>query len=76
MLPEIHYQLGGCMIFVLVDITNEGTELGIVRHNALQYSTHIPFGRASIAREIAAATASSTYTMLFQYIRTLRMQTF
>ncbi|MFT5832171.1 MAG: cell division ATPase FtsA, partial [Candidatus Paceibacteria bacterium] len=42
--------------YCLVDITNEATELGIVRHNALQYSTHTAFGRASIAREIAAAT--------------------
>jgi hypothetical protein len=42
--------------YCLVDITNEATELGIVRHNALQYSTHAAFGQASIAREIAEAT--------------------
>jgi len=40
----------------LVDITDEATEIGIVRDGSLQYSTHVAFGRASIAREVAAAT--------------------
>jgi hypothetical protein len=42
--------------YCLVDITNEATELGIVRHNSLQYCTHVAYGRASLAREIATAT--------------------
>lgn len=40
----------------LVDITDEATEIGIVRDGSLQYSTHVAFGRASLAREVAAAT--------------------
>ena len=40
----------------LVDVTDEATEIGIVRDGSLQYSTHVAFGRASIAREVAAAT--------------------
>lgn len=40
----------------LVDITDEATEIGIVRDGSLQYSTHVAFGRAAIAREVAAAT--------------------
>jgi hypothetical protein len=39
----------------LVDITNEATEIGIVRDGSLRYCTHTPFGSISIAREIAAA---------------------
>ena len=66
------YQPAG-VDFCLVDITNEGTELGIVRHNALQYSTHLPFGRASIAREIAAAT-QVPLNDAFSSIRTLHKQ--
>jgi len=42
--------------FCLVDVTNEATELGIVRNQTLRYCTHTPFGRTSLAREIAAAT--------------------
>jgi hypothetical protein len=41
----------------LVDVTDEATEIGIVRDGSLQYSTHVTFGRASIAREVAAATS-------------------
>jgi len=37
----------------IVHITNEATEIGIVRDGSLQYCTHVAFGRASIAREIA-----------------------
>jgi len=40
----------------LVDVTDEATEIGIVRDGSLQYSTHVAFGRASIAREVASAT--------------------
>lgn len=39
-----------------VDITNEATELGIMRNGVLTYCTHIPYGTISLAREIAAAT--------------------
>lgn len=59
--------------FCLLDITNEATELGIVRHNALQYSTHASFGRASIAREIAQATGVPLHDA-FTSIRTLADQ--
>ncbi len=59
--------------FCLVDITNEATELGIVRHNALQYSTHVAFGRASIAREIAKATKLPLHDA-FTSMRTLHTQ--
>jgi len=37
----------------LIDVTNEATEVGIVRDGALRYCSHISFGSASIAREIA-----------------------
>lgn len=40
----------------LVDITDEATEIGIVRDGALLYSTHSPYGRSSLAREIATVT--------------------
>ena len=39
----------------LVDVTDEATEIGIVRDGALTYATHTPFGTIAIAREIAAA---------------------
>ncbi len=38
----------------LVDITDEASEIGIVRDGSLKYSTHIPFGMSSLAREISA----------------------
>ncbi len=59
--------------FCLVDITNEATELGIVRHNALQYVTHIPYGRTSIAREVAAATKAPLHEA-FTGLRTLSQE--
>ena len=59
--------------FCLIDITNEATELGIVRHNALQYSTHIAYGRASIAREISKATGVPLHDA-FTSMRTLNDQ--
>lgn len=39
--------------FCLVDVTDEATEIGIVRDGSLKYSTHIPFGMFSLAREIS-----------------------
>ena len=59
--------------FCLVDITNEATELGIIRHNALQYCTHSAFGRASIAREVAKATNAPLHDA-FSSLRTLHKQ--
>lgn len=41
----------------LIDITNEATEIGIVRDNVLTYTTHAPFGLYSIAREISKTCA-------------------
>lgn len=38
----------------LVDITDEASELGIVRDGSLKYSTHVSFGMFSLAREISA----------------------
>lgn len=38
----------------LVDITNEATEIGIIRDGVLKYTTHAPFGMYAIARDIAA----------------------
>ncbi len=40
----------------LIDVTNEATEIGIVRDNVLWHTTHTPFGMYSLAREIAVAT--------------------
>lgn len=40
----------------LVDVTNEATEIGIVRDNVLRYTSHTPFGVYSLSREIAMAT--------------------
>ena len=40
----------------LVDVTYEATEIGIVRDGILRYSTHIPFGMFSLARELAEIT--------------------
>lgn len=37
----------------LVDITDEASEIGIVRDGSLKYSTHTPFGIFSLAREIS-----------------------
>jgi cell division ATPase FtsA len=60
--------------YCLLDITNEATELGIVRHNALQYSTHTAFGRTAIAREIAQATGVPLHDA-FTSMRTMADQT-
>lgn len=40
----------------LVDVTDEATEIGIVRDGSLRYATHTPFGLFSLAREIATIT--------------------
>ncbi len=40
----------------LIDITNEATEMGIIRDGSLTYCTHTSFGSNSIAREISAIT--------------------
>jgi hypothetical protein len=37
----------------LIDITNETTEIGIMRDNVLKHTTYIPLGLYSLAREIA-----------------------
>jgi hypothetical protein len=39
----------------IIDITDEATEIGIVRDNILKQTTHIPVGMYSLAREIAKA---------------------
>lgn len=38
----------------LVDVTNEATEIGIVRDNLLRHTTHAPYGTFTLTREIAA----------------------
>lgn len=40
----------------LIDITDEATEIGIMRNGVLTYCTHTPFGFYSLAREISAIT--------------------
>lgn len=39
----------------LVDITTEGTEIGMVRNGVLRHVTSVPYGSYTIAREIATA---------------------
>ncbi|MBC7564713.1 hypothetical protein H7100_00560, partial [Candidatus Saccharibacteria bacterium] len=39
--------------YCLVDITDEATEIGIVRGGILRYCTHAPVGISTIARELA-----------------------
>jgi len=51
----------------LIDITNEATEIGIVRDNILQHVTYAPYGLFSISREIALACSiprEEAYTLL------------
>lgn len=48
---RLHPTLEACC---LVDVTNEATEIGIVRDGFLQHVTHTAFGSFSITREIAA----------------------
>lgn len=40
----------------LVDVTDEATEIGIVRDGSLKFSTHMSFGMFSLAREISVVT--------------------
>lgn len=40
----------------LIDVTYEATEMTIVRHGAISYVTHAPFGLYSLAREVAVCT--------------------
>lgn len=40
----------------LIDVTDEATEIGIVRDGSLTYSTHTPQGLFTVAREIAEIT--------------------
>lgn len=39
--------------FCLVDVTDEATEIGVVRNNILSYCTHTPYGLVSLARELS-----------------------
>lgn len=45
----------------LIDITDEATEIGVVREGSLRYATHTPFGAFSLAREIANITNLPLY---------------
>lgn len=45
----------------LVNITYEASEIGVVRDGTLHYSTHIPFGSFSLAREISNVTSVPLY---------------
>ncbi len=40
--------------YCIVDITYEATEIGIIRDGILTYTSHIPFGAFSLARELAS----------------------
>ena len=39
----------------LIDITDEASEIGIIRDGSLKYSTHMPYGMFTLAREISEA---------------------
>lgn len=39
--------------FCLIDVTDEATEIGVVRNNILSYCTHMPYGLISLAREVS-----------------------
>jgi hypothetical protein len=45
--------------YMLIDITSEATELGVIRDGVLAHTSHILFGSYSIARELAAVLAIS-----------------
>jgi hypothetical protein len=49
---DLHHQITE---YCLIDITDEATEIGIVRGGILRYCTHTAFGISTIARDIAAA---------------------
>lgn len=40
----------------LIDVTNEATEIGIVRDDILRYVSHVPIGTFTLAREISRVT--------------------
>ncbi len=61
--------------YCLIDITYEATELGIVRDGILTYSTHIPFGSFSLAREISEVT-SLPLLQSFQSLHASDIETF
>jgi cell division ATPase FtsA len=52
----------------LVDITDEASEIGIIRDGSLKYSTHTPFGMFSLAREISEV-ANVPLHEAFGYLR-------
>ncbi|MEK7462518.1 MAG: hypothetical protein AAB618_02990 [Patescibacteria group bacterium] len=43
--------------YCLIDVTYEATEIGVVREGILTYSTHVPFGSFSLAREVSQITS-------------------
>lgn len=53
----------------LVNVTYEATEIGVVRDGILHYSTHVPAGAFSLARQIADITAVPLYEA-FGYLHT------
>ncbi len=52
----------------LVDVTNEATEIGIIRDNLLRHTTHAPYGAYTLTREIAAL-AKIPKEEAFAYVR-------
>jgi hypothetical protein len=52
----------------LVDITDEASELGVIRDGSLTYSTHTPFGLFSLAREMAEVSKVPLHEAL-SYLR-------
>ncbi len=52
----------------LADITDEASEIGVVRDGSLKYSTHMPFGMFTLAREISLA-AKIPLTEAHGYLR-------
>jgi hypothetical protein len=63
----------------LVDITNEATEIGVVRDNVLHHTTHIPTGMFTLARAIASKTKlpkEEAFALLKEgYADTIKMYT-
>lgn len=52
----------------IVDVTNEATEMGIIRDNILKHTSYIPFGMYTLAREIAE-TCGITKEEAYSYIK-------
>ncbi len=59
----------------LIDITDEATEIGVVRDGVLTYCTHAPFGAFSLAREISNITKVPLHEA-FGYLHTEKPYTF